>query len=172
MQEIPTNDDGLEFKMEYRQERVVYEFYNYVDIQESEYSAVVNFRSRNQSGKTKGILGRYNSQYKFKCVDNYNNSVCYLDDFSENVLEDSSSEEAKRISCSWKASFCERSKKLMVDNCLEESDSLKRSYTSFFRLAESQNSDAIWKESNNCFLEACERKILKPKRKRSSFNLL
>ncbi|OMJ90506.1 hypothetical protein SteCoe_7093 [Stentor coeruleus] len=169
IEEIERNDDGIGLIMLYSHERTIYEFHNIVEINKSIYHTTINFHSKKFNHiKTKGILGEVNNFYKlekiaksdstfsFDITDHDVTRVSSCKDFHHEVVES----KFEVIKVTWKATFCEISKKMFVSDCLEETETLKHTIGRLVHLAENPL-EHLEKSPKNMLLKACERKKLK-----------
>lgn len=169
MEEIQTNSDGNGLRMIYSHERTLYEFHNIVEINKSIYHATVIFHSKTFNHiQTKGVLGEINNFYKLERIAKSDASFAYdisdhdvtrvssCKDFHYEIVES----KFEVIKVTWKATFCEISKKMFVSDCLEETESLKHTIGRLVHLAENPL-EHLEKSPKNTLLKACERKKLK-----------
>lgn len=170
IEKIPLHNDDLGLKMLYMQDRTLYEFHNTVNVTRSIFHTIVNFRSKGHSHiKSKGILGKMTSSYKLENLSQPDCSFIYpfkekdmkRNSSSGDILQEELEKKLASIKMTWKATFCELSKKMFVSDCLEETDSLKHTMNRFIHLAESRPSQKVEKSPANTILEACERKKLR-----------
>jgi hypothetical protein len=170
IEEIPTLYDELCLKMVYLQDRAFYEFHNTVRVDKSISSATIHFKSKIFSQiKAKGLLGQMTSCYKLQLVKKNEKSFSEEHSFDEvkrcnscgNILEEEKEKTMASIHVTWKAKFCEDSKRLFLSDCLEETGILKGTLERLIKVAECRDSEAGEMSPVNTILQACERKKLR-----------
>lgn len=169
IEKLSDENEHLCLKMLYSQDKNLYEFHNDVSINWSIYHTTVNFRStQNTRVKPKGVLGKMSSYYKLENLSKADSSFA-LNYKSHGVkrvsscvdnLQESIKSHLELIKVTWKASFCEFSKKMFIADCLEETNLLKNTIAGLIHMAE-KPSESIQRSPKNSLFNACERKRLK-----------
>lgn len=170
MEEVVRNSDGLGLRLVYSYDRSFIEFHNSVTVVNSFFNTKVHFKSKVfPEVQTSGVLGRLDSYYKLEALTKNDNS--FISPAKEQTIRRASSngdlhlEELERLQASikvtWKATFCENSKKMLISDCFEETDFVKKNFMRFLEIAESRPSEQIFRNPANSIWQACERKKLR-----------
>ncbi|OMJ94456.1 hypothetical protein SteCoe_2360 [Stentor coeruleus] len=169
IEKLSNENENLCLKMLYSQDKCLYEFHNDVHVNWSIYHTTVNFCSNKSTNiKAKGILGNMSSYYKLENLSKADSSFAlnYKSHGIKKVascidnLQESIKSHLELIKVTWKASFCEHSKKMFIADCLEETNLLKNTIAGLIHLAE-KPSESIQRSPQNTLFNACERKRLK-----------
>ena len=61
----------------------------------------------------------------------------------------------------WKAKFCEISKKMLISDCFQETEIVRNTFARFLEVAESRTDQVTQRNPSNSIWQACERKKLR-----------
>lgn len=171
MEEITRDNSETALKFIYTQGRSSYEFHNTISIHKSLFTTVLNFKGKSFPNiQPKALLSFLTSSYKLEYVDQKDLCIDEKKNPEMNLKRNSSSgdiflEELERkkalIKCTWKANFCENSKKMFITDCIEENHTLGQTFLRFIQTAESRPEEVLEKTPGNAISEACERKKLR-----------
>jgi len=170
MEEVVKNSDGLGVKLVYSHDRSLLEFHNSVRIEGGVFNTKVHFKSKVfPQVQLTGALGSLESYYKLETLTKNDNS--FISNTKEQTIRRASSngdlmfDELEKLRASikvtWKATFCENSKKLLLSDCFQETDFLRKNFTRFLEVAESRPGEQVARDPSNSIWQACERKKLR-----------
>ena len=171
MEEVKRNHDDKCFRLLYSHDRNLYEFHSSLSINTSIFCSKIQFKSKNFTHlQTKGILGRLESHYKLE--KNLNNDHSFTASPSKeqsprrtssggDLLLDELEKKKSSIKVTWKAKFCEISKKMLISDCFQETEIVRNTFARFLEVAESRTDQVTQRNPSNSIWQACERKKLR-----------